>query len=159
MFFKLLLFSKFDNIEILEDNCCQVGQKVIEKGLMDQKNSNLMDLKKMREYSQEFVKARDWDKYQTPKNVAMGVAIEASELMEIFQWLSDERSYLAKDDAEKKQQIADEMGDILHYLIRLSTLLDIDLNEAFWQKIKKTEEKYPVDLVKGKKEKYTAYAQ
>ncbi|QVL57770.1 MAG: nucleotide pyrophosphohydrolase [Simkaniaceae bacterium] len=126
---------------------------------MGSENSNVLDVKEMQEFSQKFVKDRDWDQYQTPKNVAMGVAIEASELMEIFQWLTDQQSYDIKNDPEKKEQIADEMGDILHYIIRLSTLLDIDLKEAFWQKIRKTEAKYPVDLVKGKKDKYTAYVQ
>ena len=122
-------------------------------------NPSSLDIKEMQEFSQKFVKERDWEQYQTPKNVAMGVSIEASELMEIFQWLTDRQSYDIKNDLKKKGEIADEIGDILHYLIRLSTLLDIDLNEAFWNKIKKTEAKYPVDLVKGKKEKYTAYAQ
>ena len=126
---------------------------------MGSEDSNVLDVKEMQDFSQKFVKDRDWDQYQTPKNVAMGVAIEASELMEIFQWLTDQQSYDIKNDPEKKEQIADEMGDILHYIIRLSTLLDIDLKEAFWQKIRKTEAKYPVDLVKGKKEKYTAYVQ
>lgn len=98
---------------------------------MGSENSNVLDVKEMQEFSQKFVKDRDWDQYQTPKNVAMGVAIEASELMEIFQWLTDQQSYDIKNDPEKKEQIADEMGDILHYIIRLSTLLDIDLKEAF----------------------------
>ncbi|MCB1072903.1 MAG: nucleotide pyrophosphohydrolase [Chlamydiales bacterium] len=118
-----------------------------------------LNIKEMQEFSKKFVKERDWEQYQTPKNVAMGVTIEASELMEIFQWLTDQQSYDIKNDPEKKGEIADEIGDILHYLIRLSTLLDIDLKDAFWNKIRKTEAKYPVDLVKGKKEKYTAYAQ
>ena len=118
-----------------------------------------LNIKEMQEFSKKFVKERDWEQYQTPKNVAMGVTIEASELMEIFQCLTDQQSYDLKNDPEKKGEIADEIGDILHYLIRLSTLLDIDLKDAFWNKIRKTEAKYPVDLVKGKKEKYTAYAQ
>lgn len=126
---------------------------------MGASNPSSLDIKEMQEFSQKFVKERDWEQYQTPKNVAMGVSIEASELMEIFQWLTDQQSYDIKNDPKKKGEIADEIGDILHYLIRLSSLLDIDLNEAFWNKIKKTEAKYPVDLVKGKKEKYTAYAQ
>ena len=125
---------------------------------MEAESSNILDVKEMQDFSQKFVKDREWDKYHTPKNVAMGVTIEASELMEIFQWLNDQQSYDLKNDPEKKEQIADEMGDILHYLVRLSTLLDIDLKEAFWQKIRKTEAKYPADLAKGKKDKYTAYA-
>lgn len=126
---------------------------------METSNPDSLNIKEMQEFSEKFVKERDWEKYQTPKNIAMGITIEASELMEIFQWLTDQQSYDIRNDPKKKGEVADEMGDILHYLIRLSTLLDIDLNEAFWNKIRKTEAKYPVDLVKGRKEKYTAYTQ
>ena len=126
---------------------------------MESENPSIMNLDIMKEYSQAFVRKREWDKYHTPKSIAMGIAIESAELMELFQWLDDQQSFDLKDDPDKKEQVADEMGDILHYLVRLSTLLDIDLNQSFWDKLKKTEAKYPASLVKGKKEKYTMYDQ
>ncbi|WP_420421698.1 nucleotide pyrophosphohydrolase [Simkania sp.] len=124
---------------------------------MAETTDNQLNIKEMQEYSQRFVEEREWDQYHTPKNIAMGIAIEASELMEIFQWLTENESFEVINDPKKREQISDEIGDVLHYLIRLSTLLDIDLNQAFWNKIKKTEAKYPPKLVKGKNEKYTEY--
>ncbi len=125
---------------------------------MEENDSSVMNINEMKAYSKQFVSEREWDKYHTPKNVAMGIAIESAELMEIFQWLDDQQSLDLKNDPTKKEQVADEMGDILHYLVRLATLLDIDLNQSFWNKIKKTEAKYPSALVKGKKDKYTVYS-
>lgn len=126
---------------------------------MGKNGSSSLELKEMKEFSDQFIEERDWAQFHTPKNIAMGVAIEAAELMEIFQWLTDEQANAVENDPELKEKVADEMGDVLHYLIRLSSILDIDLKEAFWQKIRKTEKKYPSSLVKGKKDKYTAYTQ
>ena len=111
----------------------------------------------MKDYSKKFVKEREWDQFHTPKNIAMGLSIEASELMEIFLWLTEKQSFEVKENPEKLEKISYEIGDILHYIIRLSTLLEIDLNQAFWSKIKKTEAKYPTALAKGKTEKFTDY--
>lgn len=122
---------------------------------MEEKKPNSLDLNKIQEYSQKFVEAREWDQYHTPKNLATGLAIEAAELMEIFQWLTDKQSFKFLEDPEKLEQISDELADVFHYLIRISTVLKIDLNQAFWNKMKKNEEKYPVALSKGKTEKYT----
>ena len=124
---------------------------------MTENTDNQLNICELQEYSQRFVEEREWDQYHTPKNVAMGLTIEAAELMEIFQWLTGKESFEVINDPKKREQISDEIGDILHYLIRLSTLLDIDLNQAFWDKIKKTEAKYPPTLVKGRSGKYTDY--
>lgn len=110
---------------------------------------------KMKSYSQEFVEKRDWIAFHTPKNIAMGISVEAAELLELFQWLTEEQSYKVKFDAKQMGKIRDEVGDIFHLLIRLSTLLDFDLVESFWSKLKKTELKYPVELAKGKAKKYS----
>ena len=122
---------------------------------MEESKPNSLDINKIQKYSQKFVRARDWDQYHSPKNIAIGLAIEAAELMEIFQWLTDKQSFEIQNNPEKIEQVSDEIGDIFHYLIRISTLLKIDLNQAFWNKMKKTEEKYPVALAKGKTEKYS----
>jgi len=124
---------------------------------MTETTFNQLNIKEMQEYSQRFVEERKWDQYHTPKNIVMGISIESAELMEIFQWLTEKESFEIINDPKKRDQVADEIGDIIHYLIRLSTLLGIDLNAAFWDKIKKTEAKYPPTLVKGKSGKYTDY--
>ena len=102
-----------------------------------------------------FVKARDWEKYHSPKNLAMGLSIEASELLEIFLWLSDHESQNL--NAKQLKQLKDEIGDVMIYLINLSTKFDFDLIECAKDKLKQNKEKYPIELVKGSAKKYTEY--
>ncbi len=99
-----------------------------------------------------FAAERDWGQFHTPKNLAMGVAIEAAELMEHFLWSSGAES--AKPDAARKALIAQEMGDVLIYLVRLSEVLDIDLVAAAIDKLAVNREKYPVEKAKGRATKY-----
>ena len=113
------------------------------------------DIQHMKQYSMRFVEDRDWGKFQTPKNIAIGIVRESSELLEIFQWLSDSESQDIKNDLERLNQIKHELGDILHYVVRLSNLLNVDLAKAFWEKMELNESKYPVDQCRGKREKYT----
>jgi dCTP diphosphatase len=86
-----------------------------------------------------FAHERDWERFHSPKNLAMSAAIEAAELMEHFQWTSAEDSV---SDAEKTA-IGEEMSDVLAYLLRLASVLDIDLADAFRSKIAKNAIKYP----------------
>ena len=90
---------------------------------------------------------RDWEQFHSPKNLAMALAGEAGELLEHFQWLTEEESENLPEN--KKQAVAMELADILIYLVRLSQRLDIDLMDAAWQKISLNEKRYPVDKVKG----------
>lgn len=85
----------------------------------------------------------------------MALSIEISELMEIFQWLTEKESFEIMNDPTKTQAIIDEIADIFSYLIRLSDILNIDLEKAFWDKFKKNAAKYPINLAKGKSSKYT----
>jgi NTP pyrophosphatase (non-canonical NTP hydrolase) len=99
-----------------------------------------------------FVLERDWAQFHTPKNLAMSVAIEAAEILEHFQWLTGEESRdLARD---KRDQVANEIGDVLIYLLRLSRTLDIDIVAAARNKLDENRGKYPVDKAKGKATKY-----
>jgi dCTP diphosphatase len=109
-----------------------------------------LDVSKMQKKIQEIVEARDWDQFHTPKNMAISLSLEASELLENFQWLKE-------GDAIPTQAIADEMADVLYWLLRMSDVLKIDLDKAFWEKIKKSEAKYPVELAKGNAKKYTEF--
>jgi dCTP diphosphatase len=103
----------------------------------------------------KFIKERDWDQFHSPKNLSMALAIEAAELMEHFQWLTEAQSQVIDDN--RLQDIKDEIGDVLIYLIRLSDKLGVDLLQAAYDKLEKNNKKYPADLVKGKALKYSEY--
>ena len=107
-----------------------------------------MDLKKINQKIKGFVKARDWEQFHSPKNLSMALSVEASELVEIFQWLKE--SDLKKVDKEK---VADEIADIFFYLIRISQKMNIDIEKSFHTKMIKNIKKYPVKLSKGKSDK------
>jgi dCTP diphosphatase len=107
-----------------------------------------MDLKKINQKIKNFVKERDWDQFHSPKNLSMALSVEASELVEIFQWLKE--SDLKKVEKEK---VADEIADILFYLLRISQKMNIDIEKSFYAKLKKNIIKYPVSLSKGNSQK------
>ena len=94
-----------------------------------------------------FVAERDWAQFHTPKTLAMSVAIEAAELMEHFQWGTDAGSAVL--DAAQRKRVAQEMGDVLIYLVRLSRVLDIDLVTAAVDKLELNRAKYPIEKAKG----------
>jgi NTP pyrophosphatase (non-canonical NTP hydrolase) len=95
----------------------------------------------------DFARVRDWEQFHSPKNLAMALAGECGELLEHFQWLSEEQS--ANLDADKKREVGREMADILNYLIRLSERLNLDLIAAAHEKIAINEVRYPVEKVRG----------
>ncbi len=99
----------------------------------------------------QFVKEREWEKWHTPKNVAAALSVEASELLELFMWDVNQGLDAASN---KREQIQDELADVLCYLVRLSDLLQIDLNMACKQKMAKNKEKYPISKFKGNFKKY-----
>lgn len=96
----------------------------------------------MKEYLDHFIHERNWDKYRTPKNLSMALAVEVSELMEIFQWIDGDESKRITNDPQKKEEIEGELADILSYLVQLAGMLKIDLYEAFWKKTTKNEQKH-----------------
>ena len=99
-----------------------------------------------------FIAERDWAQFHAPKNLAMGVAIEAAEIMEHFLWCSTEES--AALDATKRSQVANEIGDVLIYLIELGRSLDIDIIAAARAKLELNRDKYPIEKAKGRATKY-----
>jgi NTP pyrophosphatase (non-canonical NTP hydrolase) len=105
-----------------------------------------------------FARERDWEQFHDPKNLSMALIAEAAELVEHFQWLKPEQSWL-EGQAEKKAEVAQELADILIYLIRLGERLDIDLIQAAWDKIAINEQRYPADLVRGDSRRAADYAQ
>ena len=103
----------------------------------------------------KFAEDRDWDQFHSPKNLSMALAIEASEIMEIFQWLTEEQS--KNLPAKKMAENSDEIGDAMILLLNLSDKLGIDPIAAAKEKLKINAAKYPVDKAKGKADKYTEY--
>jgi len=103
----------------------------------------------------QFADVRDWDQFHSPKNLSMALIVEAAELVEHFQWLTEAQS--EQLSAEKLTAVAHEMADIQIYLIRMADKLDIDLLAAVDQKLVVNEQKYPADKVRGDAKKYTDY--
>ena len=99
----------------------------------------------------KFCDDRDWNQFHSPKSLAMSISIEAAELLENFQWSKDDEPL----STTNKESISEEIADVLIYLIRLCEVLEVDPIEISNKKIDKNAIKYPVDLSKGKSEKYT----
>jgi NTP pyrophosphatase (non-canonical NTP hydrolase) len=102
-----------------------------------------------------FARARDWEQFHSPKNLAMALIAECAELVEHFQWLTEEQSYALP--SEKKAAVALELADILIYLLRCAERLDIDLLDAAHRKIALNEARYPEDRVRGDARRASEY--
>lgn len=118
-------------------------------------STEFRDLEDLRLAILEFVRARDWERFHSPKNLSMALMIEAAELAEHFQWLDGEES--ADLDAGVREEVAEELADVLVYLVRLSDRLDIDLLQAASRKMRINDEKYPAEQVRGSARKYDRY--
>jgi NTP pyrophosphatase (non-canonical NTP hydrolase) len=103
-----------------------------------------------------FRKERDWEQFHNPKDLAISLSIEAAELLEWFQWRSEEE-IKQQLQSDKRIQLEDELADVAVYLSYLCHDLDIDLNKVVAAKMVKNAEKYPVEKVKGRNDKYNEY--
>ncbi len=92
-----------------------------------------------------FVEARDWDQFHSPENLAKSISIEASELLECFQWSPD----------FDQQRVEEELADVVTYCIHLANKIGVDLDDIVLRKLESTAKKYPVELAKGRMTKYT----
>lgn len=98
----------------------------------------------------QFTIDRDWQKYHTPVNLAKSISIEASELLECFQW---------SDTDYDLNHVCEELADVMNYCIQMADVLGVDLDEIINAKCTQNEKKYPVEKAKGKSDKYTAYTE
>jgi dCTP diphosphatase len=103
-----------------------------------------------------FIRERDWEQFHSPKNLAMALSVEVSEIVEHFQWLTEEQS--RNLPPKKLAEIREEIGDVMIYLTELADKLGIDPVEAAKTKVAINGQKYPAELVKGKASKYTEYS-
>ena len=113
----------------------------------------MTDLESLRDQLRTFASDRDWDQFHSPKNLAAALAVEAAELLEHFQWLTDAQSQQLPP--EVLNEVRAEVADVLLYLIRISDKLGIDLVAAANAKIVLNAEKYPVEKARGSSRKYT----
>lgn len=101
----------------------------------------------------EFIRERDWDQFQKPKDLALSLVLEATEILEHFQW-KDEAS-IKKHLVKNKDEIADEVADTLWYLLKFASVTKIDVEKAFYRKLAINKKKYPIEKSKGNNKKYT----
>jgi len=111
-------------------------------------------LRDLRDELRAFAAERDWDQFHSPRNLATALAVEAAELLEPFQWLTEEQSRSLPPDT--RAAVEEELADVLLYLVRLADKLDVDLAAAARAKIVRNGEKYPVEKARGSSRKYDA---
>jgi NTP pyrophosphatase (non-canonical NTP hydrolase) len=109
----------------------------------------------LRDELRRFVQDRDWEQFHSPKNLAMGTAAEAGELLEIFLWQTDEESRAL--DESRRESLKQEIGDVMIYLPLLADQFDLDPITCARDKLRLNEQKYPAERVRGSAKKYTEY--
>jgi len=120
---------------------------------MDHK-TNIHELK---EKIRSFCEERDWDQFHNAKELAIGIVTEASELLEHFRFKSEKQVNEMFQNESKKKELTEEMADVLYFLVRLAQRYNIDLTTELYDKIKKNNEKYPIEKAKGCNKKYSEY--
>ncbi len=120
---------------------------------MTQRDREWPELERFRTELKQFIEDRDWSQFHSPKNLAMALAAEVGELLEHFQWLSEEQSYSLPP--EELEAVAMELADIQIYLANLSGQLGIALGPAVARKMVLNAKKYPVEKARGRSTKYT----
>ncbi|MCF5710182.1 nucleotide pyrophosphohydrolase [Pseudomonas syringae] len=114
----------------------------------------LVDVENLASSLHRFADDRDWKQFHSPKNLILALTGEVGELCEIFQWMSEADSTGAAKCPETAQAVKDELADVLMYLVRLASVLGVDLNEAVTSKLALNGQKYPVDKAKSTSKKY-----
>ena len=104
----------------------------------------------LREEVREFVKERDWEGYHSPKNLGMSIAIEAAEIMELFQWYSTAESRKLVEDEKFRAQVVDELADVMIYCLCLANEVEIDVSTAVKAKLERSRSRYPIGYMPTK---------
>lgn len=121
---------------------------------VDSRSERLVNVENLSASLQRFADDRDWQQFHSPKNLLMALTGEVGELCEIFQWMSEDDSVGAAKRPETAQAVKDELADVLLYLVRLASVLGVDLNEAATKKLALNGQKYPIDKAKSTSKKY-----
>lgn len=115
-----------------------------------------MSIEKIKEELLKFREEREWAQFHDPKNLAEAISIEANELLQLFLWKNKEEiEHKIKNDLEYREEIEDELADVLTYCVQMSNRLDIDIEQIIFKKLEKVRSKYPVEKAKGNANKYT----
>ena len=114
-------------------------------------------LQQIKDVIRKYCEARDWDQYHNPKDLAIGIITESSELLEHFRFKSNSEMEQMFTNEEKRTQIGEEMADVLYFLLRLAQMYNVDLATEFSKKMAKNELKYPVEKAKGSNKKYNEF--
>lgn len=115
----------------------------------------IRNLDELRARLRQFVAERDWEQFHSPKNLSMALSVEAAELVEIFQWLTEAESAVL--DSARRARVEAELADILVYLVRIADRLEVDLLQAVSRKMEENARKYPAERVRGQARKYDEY--
>lgn len=117
-------------------------------------STQLVDTTRLAQALEKFASDRNWAQFHSPKNLVMALSGEVGELTEIFQWLTEEASMSAARTPETAQAVEEELADVLMYLVRLASVLGVDLNAAAQRKLQLNGEKYPVEKARNSAKKY-----
>lgn len=112
------------------------------------------NIQEIKEFVKKYCEDRDWDQFHGAKDLAVALIIEGAELLEHFRFKGDKEVEELFKDPKKKEEIEDEMADILYFLSRLAQKYNIDLSEAFERKMENGAKKYPIEKAKGSNKKY-----
>lgn len=112
-------------------------------------------INEMKEKVRKFSEDRDWDQFHGAKDLAIGISTESAELLEKFRFKTEEQIAEMLKNPKKREEMSDELADIMFFVLRFSQRFDLPLSEAFNNKLAKTDKKYPVEKIKGKNTKYT----
>jgi dCTP diphosphatase len=114
----------------------------------------LLDVAGLARRLREFADERDWQQFHSPKNLAMALTGEVGELVEVFQWMTEEESKAAASSEGTSAAVREELADVMLYLVRLADVLGVDLNAAVAEKLRANAAKYPVEAARGNSRKY-----
>ncbi len=103
-----------------------------------------MTIRGLQDLLAEFARERDWEQFHTPKNLAMALAGEAGEVLELFQWLTPEEAGAIMSRPEQAQAVRDELADVFSYLLRLADVTGVDLEDALRHKVEVNRHRFPV---------------
>lgn len=119
--------------------------------------SSLVDVGQLAAALERFAAERNWVQFHSPKNLVMALTGEVGELSEIFQWMDEEQSKDAARHPDTAQAVQDELADVLMYLVRLASVLGVDLDAAARQKLEQNNRKYPVEKARNSSKKYDQF--
>lgn len=121
------------------------------------KADRITTLDELKRKVQQFCEERDWDQFHNPKDLAIGVSTEANELLDIFRFKTEQQMREILLNPNKREHVEEELADTLFFVLRFAQMNDIDLSDILEHKLKKNNEKYPVEKSKGNNEKYTEF--